>query len=321
MKNNKLNNYDENLKDIAIKFENVSKTFKNKKALDSISFEVKKGQFHGFICSNGSGKTTSIRSMLGFYSNVKGKMFINGYKFNSIKTKEKIGYIPEIAIFPKNLNTYEYLYYFACMSNIKPKIAKEKVKQLMKEYNLIGKEFDKSPENLSSGQKKKVLLIQALILDPDLLILDEPAANLDPISRNEFYEALNMFHKKGKTIFISSHILSELEKYVDSYTLIENGKIIESTSLKDKNKTLEFNWKITLVDNEKQNNFLSILNKLNINYQVKNDSILLELKTNEIKNNLLTEIIKNNLSFSSFLENDMKLSDIYFNNTKINTKK
>lgn len=321
MKNNKLNNYDENLKDIAIKFENVSKTFKNKKALDNISFEVKKGQFHGFIGSNGSGKTTSIRSMLGFYSNVKGKMFINGYKFNSIKTKEKIGYIPEIAIFPKNLNTYEYLYYFACMSNIKPKIAKEKVKQLMKEYNLIGKEFDKSPENLSSGQKKKVLLIQALILDPDLLILDEPAANLDPISRNEFYESLNMFHKKGKTIFISSHILSELEKYVDSYTLIENGKIIESTSLKDKNKTLEFNWKITLVDNEKQNNFLSILNKLNINYQVKNDSILLELKTNEIKNNLLTEIIKNNLSFSSFLENDMKLSDIYFNNTKINTKK
>ena len=321
MKNNKLNNYDEKLEDIAIKFENVSKTFKNKKALDNISFEVKKGQFHGFIGSNGSGKTTSIRSMLGFYSDVKGKMFINGYKFNSIKTKEKIGYIPEIAIFPKNLNTYEYLYYFACMSNIKPKIAKEKVKQLMQEYNLIGKEFDKSPENLSSGQKKKVLLIQALILEPDLLILDEPAANLDPISRNEFYEALDMFHKKGKTIFISSHILSELEKYVDSYTLIENGKIIESTSLKDKNKTLEFNWKISLIDKSKQNDFLSILNKLNINYQVKNDSILLELKTNEIKNNLLAEIIKNNLSFSSFLENDMKLSDIYFNNTKINTKK
>lgn len=321
MKNNKLNNCDENLEGIAIKFENVSKTFKNKKALDNISFEVKKGQFHGFIGSNGSGKTTSIRSMLGFYSNVKGKMFINGYKFNSIKTKEKIGYIPEIAIFPKNLNTYEYLYYFACMSNIKPKIAKEKVKQLMKEYNLIGKEFDKSPENLSSGQKKKVLLIQALILDPDLLILDEPAANLDPISRNEFYEALNMFHKKGKTIFISSHILSELEKYVDSYTLIENGKIIESTSLKDKNKTLEFNWKITLVDNEKQNNFLSILNKLNINYQVKNDSILLELKTNEIKNSLLAEIIKNNFTFSTFSENDIKLSDIYFSNNKINTKK
>ena len=321
MKNNKLNNCDENLEGIAIKFENVSKTFKNKKALDNIYFEVKKGQFHGFIGSNGSGKTTSIRSMLGFYSNVKGKMFINGYKFNSIKTKEKIGYIPEIAIFPKNLNTYEYLYYFACMSNIKPKIAKEKVKQLMKEYNLIGKEFDKSPENLSSGQKKKVLLIQALILDPDLLILDEPAANLDPISRNEFYEALNMFHKKGKTIFISSHILSELEKYVDSYTLIENGKIIESTSLKDKNKTLEFNWKITLVDNEKQNNFLSILNKLNINYQVKNDSILLELKTNEIKNSLLAEIIKNNFTFSTFSENDIKLSDIYFSNNKINTKK
>ncbi len=82
MKNNKLNNYDEKLEDIAIKFENVSKTFKNKKALDNISFEVKKGQFHGFIGSNGSGKTTSIRSMLGFYSNVKGNMFINGYKLN-----------------------------------------------------------------------------------------------------------------------------------------------------------------------------------------------------------------------------------------------
>ena len=99
------------------------------------------------------------------------------------------------------------------MSNIKPKIAKEKVKQLMQEYNLIGKEFDKSPENLSSGQKKKVLLIQALILEPDLLILDEPAANLDPISRNEFYEALfhHIYYQNLKNMLIVIHLL-KMEK-------------------------------------------------------------------------------------------------------------
>ena len=90
---------------------------------------------------------------------------------------------------------------------------------------------------------------------------------------------------------------------------------------KDKNKTLEFNWKISLIDKSKQNDFLSILNKLNINYQLKNDSILLELATNKIKNNLLTEIIKNNFAFSTFSENDIKLSDIYFDKNKINTKK
>lgn len=104
--------------EIAIGFYNVTKTFKKFVALDNVSFEIKKGQFHGFVGSNGAGKSTSIRCLLGFYPDTKGKMIINGIASTDPKSKLKIGYIPEEANFPKVLKMRDYLYHFACLSQI-----------------------------------------------------------------------------------------------------------------------------------------------------------------------------------------------------------
>ncbi|ACF07077.1 ABC transporter, ATP-binding protein [Metamycoplasma arthritidis] len=306
--------------EIAIGFYNVTKTFKKFVALDNVSFEIKKGQFHGFVGSNGAGKSTSIRCLLGFYPDTKGKMIINGIASTDPKSKLKIGYIPEEANFPKVLKMRDYLYHFACLSQIDPKEAKEKIEKYLIKYNMTGKEFEKSPYKMSSGQKKKVMLIQALINDPDLLILDEPAANLDPIARNELFSFLKEQNDLGKTIFISSHILSELEEYVDSFTVMEKGKVIESTTISNVEKKLEFNWLIVLSNQKNQERFLELLSKNKIAYQINEKAILVAIHNDEVKNNLITQMAQNNISFKSFAEYKASLKEIYFSNKNIEKK-
>lgn len=302
-------------KNDALSFIEVSKKFKTKYALDKISFNVKHGQFHGFIGSNGAGKTTAIRSLLGYYNDVKGTILINGILSTNKEAKKKVGFIPEVANFPKALSSREFLYYFACMSGVDKKIAKAKVEEFLKRFAMDGDEFKKSPHFFSSGQKKKIMLIQALINDPDILILDEPTANLDVASRIDFYEILAELHKQGKTIFISSHNLAELEKYIDSFTIIENGKIVVSQSFKE-NQMQSFNWSIS-IKNEDIEKCKDIINSLQIKYFLdeKNNTFLLLLEDDEVKKLFVKEISNSNVEFSNFSEYHPSLQQLYLDST------
>ena len=306
----------------ALKFENVGKNFCNFNALDDVTFSVKKGQFHAFIGSNGAGKTTLIRCLLGFYLDFAGKISIDNIDSKDFHSKQKIGYIPEVADFPKILTTYEYLYHFALISGLSKKDAITKVNSLLETYNMNSPTYkNKSPFFMSSGQKKLVLLMQALLNDPTILILDEPVANLDPQNRLEFYEAIKKFHEQGNTIFISSHILSELEKYIDSYTQIENGKIIQSGSLNEHNDKLIYNWIFELSRANDVAKFIDLLKKNNFEFSIKNEqTFLLKLTSEKHKNELLNLIIQDNISFSKFEEYKQQLGDIYFEKNKKNNK-
>ncbi|VEU56037.1 ABC transporter ATP-binding protein [Metamycoplasma orale] len=304
--------------DIAISIQHVTKIFQNTlgqpfRALDDISFEVKKGEFHGFIGNNGAGKTTTIRMILNYYKDGYGKIFINGIDSINKKSKDRIGYIPEISVFPKNLTIFEYLYYFAKLSKLSTKEAKEKVNSLMIQYGFSSKEFNKSAEKLSSGQKKKILLMQAMLNDPDILIMDEPAANLDPSARIEFYEAISKLHKQGKTILMSSHILAELEKYIDSFTVLENGKVKDSGKISEKIRNKEFNYKINSTNNALLFKKLELL-KFNI-FETKN-SILIKLNNIEEKIKIYQIAKDNNIDILDLQENKLSLNQIYFNSTE-----
>ncbi|WP_412031769.1 ABC transporter ATP-binding protein [Metamycoplasma buccale] len=303
---------------VAISIQHVTKIFKNitgtpNRVLDDISFEVKKGEFHGFIGNNGTGKTTTIRLILNYYEDGYGKIFINGINSKDPKAKEKLGYIPEISVFPKNLTIYEYLYYFAKLSKLSTQEAKDRVSYLMKKYGFSDEQFKKSAEKLSSGQKKKVLLMQALLNDPDILIMDEPAANLDPSARIEFYEAVSELHKQGKTILMSSHILSELEKYIDSVTVFEGGHVKDTGKVKDKLKNKFYDYKIVSSDNEK-------LEELCKNFQFKTkllqDSLLVKINTIEEKTKIFNAALKNNINIFSLKENNLSLNQIYFSTSE-----
>ncbi len=218
---------------------NLTKIFsKTNRGIQDISISVNSGDFHAFIGENGAGKTTTIKSIIGAYPNYSGQILIYGKDIKDASAKSIIGYVPENAIFPKELSVYQYLYNFSILSNIPKKQADTKIKQFLKLFNIEDLINDK-PYNFSSGQKKKVLLIQALLHDPKLLILDEPAANLDPTARYELFSLLkNLNENEGLTILISSHVLSEIDKYVNSVTLIHNGHIVYSGSKKGHLETL-----------------------------------------------------------------------------------
>ncbi len=218
---------------------NLTKIFsKTNRGIQDINISVNSGDFHAFIGENGAGKTTIIKSIIGAYPNYSGQILIYGKDIKDASAKSIIGYVPENAIFPKELSVYQYLYNFSILSNIPKKQADTKIKQFLKLFNIEDLINDK-PYNFSSGQKKKVLLIQALLHDPKLLILDEPAANLDPTARYELFSLLkNLNENEGITILISSHVLSEIDKYVNSVTLIHNGHIVYSGSKKGHLETL-----------------------------------------------------------------------------------
>lgn len=206
---------------------NLSKKYnkKSNNVIDNLNFEIKSGEFHAFIGANGAGKTTTIKAIVGAYAKFDGKIIIDGFSNYTSIAKERIGYIAEKAVFPKNLNTLEYLATMAILSGISKKEAFKLAENKLKELNMENL-YKKNPNNFSSGQKKKVLLTQALINNPKILIMDEPAANLDPIARIELFDLLKQLQSKGVSIFISSHILAELDKYADHVTILDGGKIV-----------------------------------------------------------------------------------------------
>ncbi len=196
-------------------------------AVDNVSFDIYPGDFHAFIGANGAGKTTTIKAIIGAYSKNKftGKITIGGNDNQTVAAKRLVGYIPENANFPKKMNTKNYLISMAMLAGFSSSAAKKKCKEILE--NLKMTQFEKKrPATFSSGQKKKILLAQALLNDPQILVMDEPAANLDPLAREDLFETLLTLQKQGKAIFISSHILDEIDKYATCATILDGGKIV-----------------------------------------------------------------------------------------------
>ncbi|VEU70783.1 ABC transporter ATP-binding protein [Mycoplasmopsis glycophila] len=212
-----------------LKIQNLSKIYTSNKKVKTgifdLNFEIQKGEFHAFIGENGAGKTTTIKSIVGAYQNFEGSILINNISNKLPESKKFLGYVPENANFPKDITVYNYLYSLALLNNLTKKEIDAKIDYFLKSFEIEDLKNLK-PFNFSSGQKKKILLIQALMFEPEIIVLDEPAANLDPTARYNLFKLLKELNEKGTTIFISSHVLSEIDKYVDSLTLIHKGKIV-----------------------------------------------------------------------------------------------
>jgi ABC-2 type transport system ATP-binding protein len=224
---NKRSIYQHDDHEVLISVINLTKKYKNRKqpAVDDISFDIRRGEFHVFIGANGAGKTTTIKAIVGAYANYSGEILIGGHKNSTVAAKRKIGYVPEVAIFPKEFTTKNYLESMSIMSGLSKEEAKLFSVETLEKMNMLDL-INKKPSTFSSGQKKKILLAQAMVHNPDILIMDEPAANLDPLARQELFNVLNQYKDEGKSIFISSHILSEVDKYADTATILDGGKIV-----------------------------------------------------------------------------------------------
>ena len=222
-----------------INIESLSKYYGKHRGIEDVSFEVKKGEIFGYLGPNGAGKTTTIRIMTGFLRSYKGdiRIFNKNIKKDLITILSEIGYLPgELSLYG-NLKVSEFLEYF---SNLSKRKVQPPIGDLLERFEC---EPDKKISTLSTGNKQKVGIIQAVMNEPDLMILDEPTRGLDPLMRQEFYDLLRELRNKGKTILLSSHVLTEVEKICDSAAIIRKGKIVaveDIHSLRTKNyKVLE----------------------------------------------------------------------------------
>lgn len=234
--------------EVLVEVKNFTKKYPGteKPAVQNLSFQIRKGQFHAFIGANGAGKTTTMKALVGAYAKWQGEIKVRGIDNQKAEAKEKLGYVPEKAVFPKSFTSKQYLESMAKLAGLSAADAKKFSKEKLVEFKME-KLANKTPELFSSGQKKKILCAQALCHDPEVLILDEPAANLDPIARIELFDLLKQVQKQGKAVFISSHILAEVGKYANYATILDGGRIVYSGPINKKNNLEKLYNKYVLV--------------------------------------------------------------------------
>ena len=206
---------------------NLEKSYGNFKALNGVNLEIKKGEIFGFIGPNGAGKSTTMKIISGLLSADSGEVYVDG--IDAIKDnkslKDKIGYMPDFFGVYDNLKAIEYLEFYASIYGILGDEARELAMDLLELVNLKDK-WDANVDGLSRGMKQRLCLARCLVHNPELLILDEPASGMDPRARYEMKGILKNLREMGKTIIVSSHILSELGEICTKIGIIKNGSLV-----------------------------------------------------------------------------------------------
>lgn len=215
-----------------VSVENVSKAFSGRKVLSSLSLQLRKGEITGFLGTNGAGKTTTIKILLGFLKPDSGSVSIFGGTPDSPATRRKIGFMPEIAYYYPYLNIRELLEFYGGLCGMTKSEIKSRSEYLISRVGLENA-GNKLLKTYSKGMLQRAGIAQAILNDPDLLILDEPLTGLDPLARIHFRDLLLELKNAGKTIFFSSHELSEAELICDQVAIIKDGAIVKSGTISE----------------------------------------------------------------------------------------
>ena len=217
---------------MSIKVEQVTKLYGQQKALDEVSFEVRKGEVLGFLGPNGAGKSTMMKIISCFIPPTSGKVTVNGLNIesDSMKVRSMVGYLPESNPLYYDMYVKEYLKFVCGLYGISAN-ADERVAEMIAVTGLA-REQHKQIGQLSKGYKQRVGIAQALIHDPEILILDEPTSGLDP---NQLQDIRSLIKELGKdkTVMFSSHIMQEVEAVSDRVVIIDRGKIVADRKVKD----------------------------------------------------------------------------------------
>lgn len=217
-----------------IKINKLTKNYGKNRGINNIELEVNDGEIYGFIGPNGAGKSTTIKTLLNFIFPTSGSAEILNKDIvkESKDIKEFTSYVPSEVRYYSEVKVEELLNYAASFFKA---YDKEYVKELCDELEV---ELDKKIGELSLGNKKKVAIVQALLSNPKVIILDEPTNGLDPLIQQKLFKILLKEKSKGKTIFLSSHNLSEVEKFCDRVAVIKDGEIVDILDLKNMNRDL-----------------------------------------------------------------------------------
>lgn len=238
-----------------IETENLSKVYENNKGCRDINIAVSQGEIYGFLGPNGAGKSTFIKTIVGLLFPTSGTARILGRPIGDIEAKKKIGYLPELFKYQEWMTGLDLLSFHSSLYKLDKKNASTKIEEVLEIVNLKGAENHKIG-TYSKGMQQRIGIASALLCDPELLFLDEPTSALDPIGRKEVRDIMLDLKSRGKTIFLNSHLLSEVELVCDSAAIISKGTIIKQGKMND---LLEGD---TVLDIHAENVNNEILNKL-----------------------------------------------------------
>lgn len=202
--------------------EALTKYYGSTRGIEGVDLEVEQGEVFGFLGPNGAGKSTTIRTLLDFIRPTRGSARLLGMdsRKDSIEIHRRVGYLPgELAMYDK-MTAREMLNYFAALRSM-PDLSP--IERLAERFDI---DLDRKIRAYSSGSRQKIGLIQAFMHRPELLILDEPTSGLDPIVQQEFYSLINEVSDEGRTVFLSSHVLPEVERITDRAAIIRRGRLV-----------------------------------------------------------------------------------------------
>ena len=305
-----------------LEIKDLCKYYGDFKAVDDLSLTIPKGEIFGFVGPNGAGKSTTMKIICGLLDATSGQVYVDNIDAlkNSRVLKRKIGYMPDFFGVYDDLKVTEYLEFYASIYGIKGIEAKKVCNDLLELVDLTHKR-NFYVDSLSRGMKQRLCLARSLVHNPDLLVLDEPASGMDPRARIEMKEILKTLKSMGKTIIISSHILSELSELCSSLGIIEKGKFVVTGTVDEIMLKVYGSKKIKL----------KVLNNLDLAERfLKEETDIKEIITMETSNEIeflsneneenlsriLNKLVVGGVPLVSFSEVDGNLEDIFLKVTK-----
>ena len=234
----------ESVSDVVVETKNLTKTYRDfwgrqkVRALKALDLQVKRGEIFGLLGPNGSGKTTTIKLLLGLLFPTSGEVNILGRPASDVAKNERLGYLPEESYLYRFLNAEETLDFYGRLFNIPAAVRKQRVAQLIQ---MVGLESAKKRQlrEYSKGMTRSIGLAQALINDPDLILLDEPTSGLDPIGTRNMKNLILQLKEQGKTVIMSSHLLGDVQDVCDRVGVLYQGELKELGRVEDLLKIVE----------------------------------------------------------------------------------
>ena len=295
--------------DKVICMEKISKAFKYRKgkiqALKDISFSVERGKIFALLGPNGAGKTTLIKILLNFVFPDQGSVFLFNHNVNDRIARQKVGYVPEDLSMPDFPDATSFLYFLGRLSGMVENVLQKKIPELLE---LTGLANSTHPINkFSKGMKRRLSIAQAIIHQPELLILDEPTDGLDPIERKRILNLLKDFCNAGGTIFLCSHVLTEVEYLCDQFIILNQGQIVYN-SQKDQH---DFDEYFISIESDLPKSIIDLLPK---NCTVQNSQFRKGIFVNNKKalNDVISLLTQNNITIEQIQKQNNTLSELFF---------
>lgn len=301
----------------AISSESLTKVysdFVNRKlsvtALSDFSINVEQGQVFGLLGPNGAGKTTFIKILLGLVNASLGRASILGTQLPNVKVRERIGYLPENHRYPNYLTGEQVMSLFGGLSRMKSTDIKSRTTTLLK---LVGMEqwSRMKVKKYSKGMMQRLGLAQSLINNPEVIFLDEPTDGVDPVGRKEIREILKQLKFEGKTIFLNSHLLSEVELVSDRVAILDKGKLLKVGTV-DELTTTESNYEIGVATSLTEG-FHHEAAATILKFRVDKQIISAELKDTSELNHLIDMLRKHNVEITHIIKKRSSLEDSFIN--------